>query len=301
MKPQLNNKLLIPYGWLRVLLFVAFYFALLLGAGLLLVYFQKQTPASADKNIAAQGIPYLLFIVNAVISVAAVWLFRKIIDRRSFESMGFGIDKNGAHAGTGFFLGIFLLCAGTCILYFSKNLQWTDISFNGNDLFISFGLMAIVAFYEEIVFRGYILNNLLESVSKWPALIISAFIFTLAHIANPDFSVVGAVNILLAGILLGLNYVYTRNLWFSIMLHFAWNFFQGPILGYKVSGMPLKSLLQHEVQGSELLTGGKFGFEGSLVATLLYILAIGSFGWIYEKKYKPLPASPNSLASSGQN
>src|SRR5258705_12531298 len=143
MKPQLHNKPLIPYGWLRVLLFVAFYFTLLLGAGLLLLYFQKQTPASADKNIAAQGIPFLLFIVNAFISVAAVWVFRKIIDRRSFESMGFGIEKNGAHGGTGFFLGIFLLCAGTCILYFSKNLQWTDISFNGNDLFISFGLMAI--------------------------------------------------------------------------------------------------------------------------------------------------------------
>jgi uncharacterized protein len=290
MKPELNNKPLVPYGWLRVILFVAFYFALLLIAGFILVYVQKKSPATTDKNIATGSISYLLFIVNAVVSVAAVWLFRKIIDRRSFESMGFSIDKNGAHAGTGFFLGIFLLCAGTCILYFSKNLQWTDISFNGNDLFISFGLMVIVAFYEEIVFRGYILNNLLESVNKWLALIISAFIFTLAHISNPGFSIVGAVNILLAGILLGLNYIYTRNLWFSIMLHFTWNFFQGPILGYEVSGMPLKSLLQHVIQGSELVTGGKFGFEGSLVATLLYILAIGAFIWVYEKKYALSPS-----------
>jgi len=290
MKPERHNKPLVPYGWLRVILFVAFYFALLLVAGFILAYVQKKSPATTDKNTAAGSISYLLFIVNAVVSVAAVWLFRKIIDRRSFESMGFSMDKNGAHAGTGFFLGIFLLCAGTCILYFSKNLQWTDISFNGNDLFISFGLMVIVAFYEEIVFRGYILNNLLESVNKWLALIISAFIFTLAHISNPDFSIVGAVNILLAGILLGLNYIYTRNLWFSIMLHFTWNFFQGPILGYEVSGMPLKSLLQHVIQGSELVTGGKFGFEGSLVATLLYILAISAFIWVYEKKYALSPS-----------
>ena len=296
MKPERHNKPLVPYGWLRVILFVAFYFALLLIAGFILVYVQKKSAPTTDKNIATGGISYLLFIVNAVVSVAAVWLFRKIIDRRSFESMGFSIDKNGAHAGTGFFLGIFLLCAGTCILYFSKNLQWTDISFNGNDLFISFGLMVIVAFYEEIVFRGYILNNLLESVNKWLALIISAFIFTLAHISNPDFSIVGAVNILLAGILLGLNYIYTRNLWFSIMLHFTWNFFQGPILGYEVSGMPLKSLLQHVIQGSELVTGGKFGFEGSLVATLLYILAISAFIWVYEKKYALSPSPQTDVA-----
>ncbi|MEO5592998.1 MAG: type II CAAX endopeptidase family protein [Chitinophagaceae bacterium] len=298
MKPELNNKPGIPYGWLRALLFVAFYLAVLVIAGLVIALIVKKAPVTADKQIADQGIFYIAFIINAILSVAAVWLFRKIADRSSFESIGFAIDKNGSHAGAGFFLGIFLLCTGTCLLYFSKNLVWTDISFNGNDLFISFGLMVIVAFYEEIVFRGYILNNLLESVNKWLALIISAFIFALAHIANPGFSIVGAVNILLAGILLGLNYIYTKNLWFSIMLHFSWNFFQGPILGYEVSGMPLKSLLEHEMHGSKLLTGGKFGFEGSLIATLLYILAIGVFIWVYEKKYRASPPIENTALVS---
>ena len=209
------------------------------------------------------------------------------MDRRSFESMGFGMVNNGAHAGAGFFLGVFLLCTGTCVLFFTKNLLWTDIGFNGNDLFISFGLMVIVAFYEEIVFRGYVLNNLLESFNKWIALIVSALLFAVAHLANPNFSLVAAFNILLAGILLGLNYIYTKNLWFAIMLHFSWNFFQGPILGYEVSGMPLKSLLLHDTQGSELLTGGKFGFEGSLVATVLQLAAIASLVWVYEKQYQP--------------
>jgi uncharacterized protein len=292
MKPELHNKPIIPQGWLRVIVFVVFYFSLLLVAGFLLLYAQKQTPAD-NENKAVQGIPYLLFIINAIISVAAVWLFRKIIDRRSFESIGFAIDKNGIHAGTGFFLGILLLCAGTTILFFSKNLFWTDISFNGNDLFISLGLMVIVAFYEEIVFRGYILNNLLASANKWLALFISAFIFALAHLANPDFSIVAAINIFLAGILLGINYIYTKNLWFAIMLHFTWNFFQGPILGYDVSGLHLQSLLQHDIQGNELLTGGKFGFEGSLLATLVCVLAIVALGWVYEKKYGPLPAPEN--------
>jgi len=286
MKPQLNNKPLIPFGWLRALLFIAFYMALMVAAGVLFNSFQKKSSVAAGQPaVVKEGISYLLFIINALVSFAAVWLFRKLVDRRSFNSMGLAFEKNGAHAGSGFFLGIFLLCTGSCILFFTKNLVWTDINFDANDLFISFGLMVIVAFYEEIVFRGYILNNLLESINKWAALIISALVFTLAHIANPSIGLVGAVNILLAGILLGLNYIYTRNLWFSIMLHFTWNFFQGPLLGYEVSGMSLKSLLAQEMHGNKVMTGGEFGFEGSLVATLLYVLAIAGFVWTYQKKY----------------
>ncbi len=287
MKSNLHNKPIIPQGWLRVVLFVVFYFTLLFVISFMMGYFNRQN--EAEKTTAVKGIPYLLFIINAIISFAAVWLFRKIIDRRSFDSLGFSIDKNGIHAGTGFFLGILLLCSGTCILYFTNNLQWTDISFNGNDLFISFGLMVIVAFYEEIVFRGYILNNLLESAGKWLALFISAIVFALAHMANPDFSIAGAVNIFLAGLLLGINYIYTKNLWFGIALHFTWNFVQGPVLGYEVSGTQLQSLLQHQVQGNELITGGKFGFEGSLVASLVCILAIAALALVYEKKFIAKP------------
>ena len=161
-------------------------------------------------NTATTGFNYLVFVVAAIVSMALVWLFTTFIDRRSFNSIGFGFTDSGMHAGTGFFTGIFLVCAGAVILYFTKHLQWTGISFNGQDLFISFGLMAIVAIYEETVFRGYILNNLLQSVNKWLALFISAFIFALAHIANPGVTTTGGINILLAGLLLGTNYIYTK-------------------------------------------------------------------------------------------
>jgi len=286
MKPNLHNKPLLPQAWLRALIFCVVYFALIYVAMVLLNSFIPSTP---DQQGAAPTVPYLSFVVGAVVSIALVWLFRTVVDRRSFNSIGLAIEKSGVHAGAGFFMGILLLCAGTCILFFSKNLAWTDISFNANELFISFGLMVIIAFAEEIVFRGYILNNLLESINKWAALLITALIFALAHLANPDFSIVAAVNIFLAGILLGINYIYTKSLWFGIMLHFSWNFLQGPILGYEVSGQPLKSLFQHELQGNKWLTGGGFGFEGSLVATLLCVLAIIALIWVYEKKYTSWP------------
>ena len=283
-----HNKPAIAQAGLRVLLFCLAFFGLL---SVVIFALDKLMPGHAqEKGAGPESVPYLTFIVTGIVSFAVVWIFRKFIDRASFSSLGFDFEKNGRHAGTGFFLGLFILCAGSSILFFSHNLLWTDVTFSGRDMFISFGLMVIVAFYEEVVFRGYILGNLMPSMNKWIALPVSALIFALAHLANPDFSITAAVNIFLAGLLLGANYIYTKNLWFSIMLHFAWNFFQGPILGYYVSGLHLQSLLQHELKGSELLTGGKFGFEGSLIATLLFIITTGTLVWVYEKKYSSWPA-----------
>lgn len=283
MKPDRHNKPLITQGWLRAMIFCVVYFAVFYVAILVLDIFQQQATVT-EKTPPNPGF-YLTFVAGAALAIALVWLFCKLIDRRSFNSIGLSIDQNGSNAGAGFFMGMLLLCAGTSMLFFSKVLAWTDISFNGNDLFISFGLMVIIAFAEEIVFRGYVLNNLMDSVNKWLALVTAAVIFTLAHLDNPGFSPVAAINIFLAGILLGVNYIYTKNLWFGIMLHFTWNFFQGPVLGYNVSGLQLQSVFQHEMQGANWITGGGFGFEGSIVATGLCLLSIGILIWVYEKKY----------------
>ena len=100
-------------------------------------------------------------------------------------------------------------------------LDWMpgDISFFS--LLSSFLLMALVAFTEELVFRGYLLNNLMQSINKKTALFASAFIFAAAHSFNPAFNQTALINILLAGLLLGINYIFTRNLWFGILLHLS--------------------------------------------------------------------------------
>ncbi|HEX4850555.1 MAG TPA: CPBP family intramembrane glutamic endopeptidase, partial [Puia sp.] len=103
---------------------------------------------------------------------------------------------------------------------------------------------------------------------------------------NPGMNFIPLINIFLAGILLGMNYIFTRNLWFAFLLHFAWNFFEGPILGYKISGINLPTLLQMDLKGDLLLTGGEFGFEGSVINTGLTVIAILILYWVYEKKYQ---------------
>ena len=143
--------------------------------------------------------------------------------------------------------------------------------------------MALIAIIEEVVFRAYILNNLLQSLHKWAALGVSAAMFTLAHASNPGISTVAIGNLLLAGALLGINYIYTRNIWFAVFFHFSWNFIQGPVLGYTVSGLQLQGILHPDLKGPWWVPGGSFGLEGSFITTCLLALALLFLYIIYEK------------------
>ncbi|HMH31955.1 MAG TPA: CPBP family intramembrane glutamic endopeptidase, partial [Puia sp.] len=273
MNTPVGRPPLIRQGWLRVLLFFAAFFVILLiiviPIGSVIALLNKDAIARGEQINVTELLrgQYLWFtvLVSLVVSLLSVFLFRRFIDRKSFRSLGFDWTGFLKDAGTGFFLAPLILGLGTLILYFSRHLEWMDVDFNGSELFIGFGIMMMVAIGEEVVFRGYILNNLMESFGKWIALIVSAVLFTLFHMANPGINLIPLLNIFLAGILLGINYIYTKNLWFSILFHLSWNFFQGPLFGYKVSGVNLPSLLQTELSGDPLLTGAGFGFEGSVI------------------------------------
>jgi len=170
----------------------------------------------------------------------------------------------------GFFLGFLLLSMGFLMLYYTNKLEITGVAYDFSAILGSFILFIIVAVVEESIMRGYILSNLMDSLkNKYIALIISAVIFALFHAINPNLSILGFINLFVAGIALGVTYIHTRNLWFPIFLHISWNYFQGPILGFEVSGLNIKSVISHNVIGSDLITGGNFGFEGSILLTIL--------------------------------
>ncbi|MFM2363922.1 MAG: hypothetical protein RLZZ316_2824 [Bacteroidota bacterium] len=292
MKPATEvtyQKPLITQGWLRALLFQIFYLVFFLGVSMFIVLF---TPAS-KKNSQIESVSiassFMLFSVSllAIVSIALVAAFRKIIDRQSFFSLGFKFFSNIKDAFAGLFTGVFLLLVAAILMVLNKNLSWTFSEINSTELFLSFVLMLLVAFYEELVFRGYLLNNLLQSLNQRNALCINALLFALAHLGNPDIGFIGAINIFLAGLLLGINYIFKKNLWFGIFLHFSWNFFQGPVLGFKVSGIAVKSVLSQQTSGSVLITGGSFGLEASLLTSVLFLLAIGFFYVAYKKKFTP--------------
>lgn len=216
----------------------------------------------------------LTSILQFVATLLIVFIFIRFIEKKPLSILGLLLKGKTVHLIIGMLLGIGLISFGTLIL-----MAFGMVTLNlGNptiiSLFTSLVLFAIVAFNEEIMARGYLLRVIMESSGKYWALAISSLIFALLHAMNPNFSWIAMANLFLAGVLLGVYYIHYKNLWFSIGMHFTWNFVQGPIWGSNVSGTSSEAVFTQQLSGNELLTGGAFGFEASLVCSLLMIIAI---------------------------
>lgn len=132
----------------------------------------------------------------------------------------------------------------------------------------------IAAVTEEVIVRGILFRIAEESLGTWIALGLSAAIFGALHALNPGATLVSSIAIALeAGILLGAAYIFTRRLWLAIGLHASWNFTEGGVFGAGVSGTKVQGLFDSHFQGPEILTGGAFGPEASLVAVLICLTA----------------------------
>jgi len=151
---------------------------------------------------------------------------------------------------------------------------------------------------EELLFRGILFRVMEESLGTWLSMGITALFFGLAHIANPNATLTAAIAIALeAGILLCAAYLLTRRLWLAIGIHFAWNFTQGGIFGVAGSGYSQLGLLQGALQGPQMLSGGVFGAEASIVAVVVCLCAGAWLIWQSLKKerfVKPFWARPKN-------
>jgi membrane protease YdiL (CAAX protease family) len=216
-------------------------------------------------------------------------LFLRYFDKLPFKALGFQWKGHRAEMGLGLITGTVLMGLGTlCLLLLHQ------VEFIKPDFYLSYFIcvpfsMIMVAFAEEIVLRGYVLRNLMESCNKYIALVLSSLLFSLLHLSNVaggDLSWFLLLQIFLAGILIGLPYIYTKNLWFSIALHFSWNFVQGYVFGFNVSGNEFYSLIGQQRVEDNFLNGGTFGFEGSILCTILILAAIVPVFLLFRKKYE---------------
>lgn len=281
---MLQKQTLIKQGWLRVFLFLVVYLLLLFSSNVVLTFIAF---VGNENNTFPNFYTSILF--NFLVSVLLVSVFTKLINRSSFSALGLQWKKAAKERWIGFITGIFLSCFIASVLWLLQLLQWFTDAIDLVSLLITIGLLMLVALGEELVFRGYILGNMMQSTSKEAALVFSALVFAIMHSLNPNFNVTAFINIFLAGLLLGINYMFTRNLWFGILLHFSWNFFQGSVLGFPVSGLQLPSLLQQNSSGSILLTGGQFGLEASWLTSFAFAATIFMLYTLFAKKYKVLP------------
>lgn len=267
----------IKKGWLRAII-GAIVISIFSGLGAIPLFISGAiTPAMTEMsasdlfNEVGVNMMIIFMLLQFIGALFAIFIFRKYVDRKSFKSLGFELSNYKTDLLKGLVWGAGLISIGFAALYFSDFLTVVETDFGAIQWLSYIAFFAIVAFNEEILVRGYVLTNLMASMNKYWALIVSALLFSVMHLANDSTSIISTVNLFLAGIMLGIYTIHKRNLWFPIAMHFTWNFFQGPLLGFEVSGTKMESVINQEVSGSPLITGGEFGFEGSLLLTVMMI------------------------------
>lgn len=223
----------------------------------------------------------------------------KWVDRRPWADYGFHFGQRwwldfafglalGAVLMTGIFLTEYLLGWVQIVdvfhsfagMPFASGILWAAA------LFIATGI------FEEMLSRGYLLHNLAETLNYrfWGpgmalllAWLISSGLFGLAHAGNPNASVISTLNIIVAGLFLGLGYILTGDLAISIGIHMTWNFFQGNVFGFPVSGTPTNgvSFIAVQQKGAVVWTGGAFGPEAGIIGLIaIFVGALLVLGWV---------------------
>lgn len=225
----------------------------------------------------------LLAIAAEVVAVtASVFLAVRFLDRRSIESLGLTLNIQT----------LFDLAVGVLITLLQMGLiyllmSWLGwITFEGfawefdpiglvvRNTVLFFLVFVGVAWSEELLSRGYHLQTLASGLNLFWGVVISSAIFGVLHLANPNATWLSAAGIFLAGLLFAYAYLRTRQLWLPIGMHLGWNFFEGVVFGFPVSGLDIYPLTRIRVDGPELWTGGAFGPEAGLIVIPALLLGV---------------------------
>jgi membrane protease YdiL (CAAX protease family) len=215
---------------------------------------------------------FIAGIFTAILAIISYKYLFKFYEKREITEVSTNrIIKN---LSLGIILGAVLQSLTILIIYLKGG--YSIISINPILFIIPPLTMGITsAIIEEVLFRGILFRIPEEKLGSYISLIISAIIFGTIHLSNPNSSLSAGIGLAIqAGLLLGAAYIYSRNLWFPIAIHFAWNFMQSAIFGANVSGNAIsKTLVVSNIEGANWFTGGQFGPEGSIQATIFCLIA----------------------------
>ncbi|MEV6909583.1 CPBP family intramembrane glutamic endopeptidase [Amycolatopsis sp. NPDC051071] len=211
----------------------------------------------------------VLAVVGAVAAVAVYWVVMRYVARRSTPEIARA--RAGIHALLG--IGIGVVFIATSILMVISEFSFTWASGSAMATVVSIAAVQFgAAVTEELLFRGLLLQGLERLCGSWAALTITAVLFGAIHLANPGATLwTGFAIAVEAGVLMGAAFLWLRSIWAVVGLHFAWNTLEG-LIGVPVSGHASPGLLIAEPTGPELLTGGQFGFEGSIIPVVVGLL-----------------------------
>jgi membrane protease YdiL (CAAX protease family) len=288
---------------IRMILQAAILVVILLGFEFLFSLIHTLTAGIASSAPTPSGVEldaivyYISPVVTLIGFVASIYLAGKWLDHRPFSGFGFNLNRQWwQDMGFGLILG-----AGLMVFVFLAELTFGWIKVTGffytanpNASFFIGQLQLVILFvcvgiYEELFVRGYLLLNLAEGLNfRWlgnrgaviSATLVSSVIFSILHILNPGASWMSVINLFVSGILLASGYLLTGELAIPIGLHITWNFFQGAVFGFPVSGGTNQAqFIAIQQVGPKIWTGDIFGPEAGLIGLLAMIIGIIAIFW----------------------
>ena len=216
----------------------------------------------------------IIYIPITCILLLCIWLAHSLILGREKAVLGFtkkGILRNLLFGAT---ISAVIILIGFLFLFVFRQIEIINFEWNGT-LIIGFLLMFCVqSFSEEIIFRAYLIPTIEKRLGTCAALVISSIGFMIIHLGNNNFTGLACANLILGGVLMGILFIKYRNVWAPTGMHIFWNYLQSTILGFEVSGEKTYSLIIQKDVGHSVLTGGDFGYEGSILSVIILVVSI---------------------------
>lgn len=232
---------------------------------------------------------YELFSFVIILFLFIFWV--KVIEKNALSSLGF-VKRNWLkYLGWGIMFS--LVQMGVIALVY----QVSGIgSFELNELSLEpiLFILGLFPFWllqggtEEVATRGWLLTRIAARTNLPLAIAISSSLFGILHMGNAGVTFLSVLNIILDGVLAGLLFIYTDSIWLVVAQHGTWNYVQGNLLGFQVSGTGADASIFSFTMGSgpDWLTGGTFGAEGSIITTIVLLLSLVIVYRLGERKEK---------------
>lgn len=283
-----NKHSEIRSGWKIFLVFfitytLSFIISLVIGVvlGLSFLIWGEGTLPFDSKNIQSilssdLGLMLSTSLSNGIIIISCIIIW-KIFEKKKISEMGLTNFKEGYKDFIlGLLFGAIAISIVAIILLVMGKVQFVN-SLSKPQLSISLLegaiLFIFVGFGEEILGRAYIMSVLKQTRNKWLILMISSIIFAILHLGNDGISVLAFINLFLVGLLFGYMFMKSKNIWMPIGYHITWNYFQGYIWGFQVSGITTNGLYKIKNINNNIINGGLFGPEGGLIVTVVICIS----------------------------
>ncbi len=307
-----NKEGLVRSGW-KIMIMVTVVMALAHGSGYgfdwLMNYITMKT-TDGNNLMANQKLAELynrwwmaLFYIQEIILIAVPLLIWKVFLKQSSRNLGLdSIRKHGKEFFTGLGIGAVSIALVFVFLLMTGNAEvasW-EPDFSADAVIYLF-MFVWVGFAEELMCRGYIISVMRQTRNIPLMVMVSALIFSIIHIFNNSFSFLPFFNIMMIGIVFAFMYIWSGNLWMCIGYHISWNYFQGNVFGFPVSGNDTGgSIIKTFFTEDNLINGGGFGPEGGFAVTAVIVLGFFYTKWYYRgTSYRFLDADSGMMRNMG--